>query len=80
MPTAPAVNRIGANLCAARAAFNNGQGITQLALAHAIGWKGPDAGAQIARYETGVNEPKLSTLHRLAEALGVELDALTKSK
>lgn len=52
--------------------------MTQLALAHAIGWKGPDAGAQIARYEAGVNEPRLSTLQRLAEALGVTVGALLK--
>jgi len=52
--------------------------ITQLALAHAIGWTGADAGAQISRFETGLKEPRFSTLERIAKALGVHLDELTK--
>jgi len=52
--------------------------ITQLSLAHAIGWTGADAGAQISRFETGLKEPRLSTLERIAKALGVPLDTLTK--
>lgn len=65
-------NYIGENITAARTA----KGMTQLALAHAVGWVGPDAGAHISRYESGANEPRLSTLQRLAEALGVAIDVL----
>lgn len=75
MPAIPVNNYIGENIIAAR----TNKGITQLALAHAIGWTGPDAGAQICRYEAGENEPRLSTLLRIADALGVTIDALTKA-
>lgn len=70
--TPPTNNYIGANLMAARTAA----GLTQLALAHAIGWTGPDAGAHISNYETGKNEPRISTLRRMAEVLGVNIDNL----
>lgn len=72
MPAAPPSNVIGSNIAAARLTT----GMTQLALAHALGWRGPDAGAQVSRIESGKVEPKLSTLQRLADALGVTLDSL----
>lgn len=63
---------IGANIRAAREASQ----MTQLALAHAIGWVGADAGAQISRFESGVKEPRISTLVKIARALRVPLDTL----
>lgn len=59
--------KIGENILAARSEA----GITQLALAHAIGYNGADAGAYISRVESGAQEPRLDTLSRIAEALGV---------
>lgn len=50
-------------------------GLTQLDLAHAIGYTGPDAGSYICRLEAG-QQPRLSTLRRIAKALGCELGAL----
>lgn len=47
--------------------------ITQLALAHEIGWVGEDAGAQISRIEAGKTEPRVSTLRLIAMALDVPL-------
>lgn len=66
------VNHIGANIRAAREA----KAVTQLALAHALGWVGPDAGAQISKFETGDKEPRISTLQRIADALGVTISRL----
>lgn len=59
--------QVGENIRTARA----NAGITQLALAHAIGYNGDDAGAYISRVESGAQEPRLDTLTRIAEALGV---------
>lgn len=73
---APPPNPIGENIRTAREA----KPMTQLALAHAIGWVGDDAGAQISRFESGAKEPRLSTLRRIAEALGVSLEKLLKTK
>lgn len=74
MATTPAQipSNIGANIRTAREA----KSMTQLALAHAIGWTGEDAGAQISRFESGKKEPTLRTLHRIAGVLGVSLDRL----
>lgn len=58
---------LGENIRTAR----SNAGITQLALAHAIGYNGADAGAYISRVESGAQEPRLDTLSRIAEALGV---------
>lgn len=74
--TAPPANNVGANIRTTRET----KGLTQLALGHALGWTGPDAGAQISRFESGQKEPRLSTLQRIADALGVGLDILTKRK
>lgn len=63
----PSNQQIGKNIREARA----DKGITQLALAHAIGYNGDDAGAYISRVEAGQQEPRLDTLARIAEALGV---------
>lgn len=54
-------------------------GITQLALAHAIGYAGDDAGAYISRVEAGRQEPRLDTLTRIAEALRVPACSLLAS-
>jgi transcriptional regulator with XRE-family HTH domain len=63
---------IGVNIVQARGQ----KGMTQLALAHALGWKGADAGAQISRIESGVNEPRLSTIQAIARVLCVTVDSL----
>jgi len=54
--------------------------MTQLALAHAIGYKGDDAGACISRIESGQQEPRFSTLRKIASALGIEVDFLLRSE
>lgn len=63
---------IGASIRAAREAKQ----MTQLDLGHALGWTGPDAGAQISRFESGNKEPRISTLQRIAAALGVTVSQL----
>lgn len=63
----PSNQQIGNNIRDVR----NERGMTQLALAHAIGYNGDDAGAYISRVEAGQQEPRLDTLARIAEALGV---------
>lgn len=52
------------------------KGITQLALAHAIGYAGDDAGAYISRVESDHQAPRIDTLQRIAEALGVSACSL----
>lgn len=74
MPTAPPnlnlrACLVGNNIRLAR----ESKGLTQLTLAHAIGWT---EGAQISRFERGNIEPRFSTLQRIAEALGVSLESL----
>lgn len=69
-------NPIGANIRTARLL----KPMTQLDLAHAIGWTGADAGAQISRFESGSKEPRISTLQRIAEVLGVTLETLLKKQ
>lgn len=49
------------------------RGLTQEALAHAVGLSGQSG---IANYETGVNEPGLDMLVRLADVLAVPIGAL----
>lgn len=63
---------LGENIRLARSA----RGITQLALAHAIGYAGDDAGAYISRVESGHQAPRIDTLERIANALGVTVCAL----
>lgn len=50
--------------------------LTQLALAHAIGYTGDDAGAYISRVESDGQAPRIDTLQRIAEALGVTVCSL----
>lgn len=51
-------------------------GITQLALAHKIGYTGHDAGAYISRVESDTQAPRIDTLLRIAEALQVTMCSL----
>lgn len=51
-------------------------GMTQLALAHAIGYTGDDAGAYISRVESDTQAPRIDTLLRIAEALQVTMCSL----
>jgi len=74
--TASVPNIIGDNIREAREALN----LTQLALAHRIGYRGEDAGAHICRLEAGQHEPRVKTLHRLAKALKTSVSALLKSR
>lgn len=69
-------NIIGANIRAAREAHK--PPMTQLALGHALGWTGPDAGAQISRFESGLKEPRISTLTKIAGALGIHVSHLLR--
>lgn len=68
----PSERALGENIKHARTA----KGLTQLTLAHAIGYTGDDAGAYISRVEAGLQEPRLETLSRIAEALGVAVCSL----
>lgn len=51
-------------------------GITQLALAHLIGYTGDDAGAYISRVESNQQAPRIDTLTRIADALAVPVCSL----
>jgi transcriptional regulator with XRE-family HTH domain len=51
-------------------------GLTQLALAHASGYQGAEAGAHICRIESGQQKPMIETLQRISKALGVTLEEL----
>ena len=68
----PSVPPVGQNIRKARESIP----LRQLDLAHAIGLKGPDAGANISRIESGQHVPHLETIARIAGALKVELDVL----
>lgn len=70
--TRPRTATIGQNIQSARKARN----LTQLALAHAIGYTGDDAGAYISRVESNSQAPRIDTLQRIAEALGVTVCSL----
>lgn len=67
----PPSRHLASNIRAAREAAN----LTQLALAHKLGYAGPDAGAYISRLESG-QEPRIDTLGRLAKALDTTIEAL----
>lgn len=49
---------------------------TQLELAHAIGYTGPEAGSYISRLESGAQQPRLVTVQKIAKALGVSVGKL----
>ncbi len=65
-------NSLGQSIRRAREA----KGITQLALAHLIGYQGDDAGAYISRVESNHQAPRIDTLQRIADALGVPVCSL----
>lgn len=50
--------------------------LTQLQLAHAIGYTGDSAGAYISRLESNTQSPGLETLRKLAKALKVPVGQL----
>lgn len=68
----PTPTTLSTNIRIAREA----KGLTQLALAHKMGWHGVNAGAQICRFESGDKEPRISTVQRIADALEVSLQTL----
>lgn len=68
----PASSTLGQNIRKARTKA----GMTQLALAHAIGYTGDDAGAYISRVESDTQAPRIDTLLRIAEALQVTMCSL----
>lgn len=73
MPSAPTPTEyVGTQVCLAR----NRAKLTQKELAHKIGLQGEDAGAAISRLESGIQEPRLEKLIRIAEALEVTLESL----
>jgi transcriptional regulator with XRE-family HTH domain len=70
--TTKAQPRLGDNIKEAR----QRKGMTQLTLAHAIGYQGSDAGAYISRVESNSQAPRIDTLSRIADALGVAVCSL----
>ena len=70
--TNPTSRRLGKNLRDLRTML----GYSQLSFAHALGYKGGDAGAFISRVEAGKQMPKVPTLIRMADKLGTTLEAL----
>jgi len=66
------LSRLARNLRRAR----RKAGLTQLALAHASGYRGWDAGAHICRIESGKQKPMIETLQRISKALGVTMEEL----
>jgi len=68
----PKPSALGLNIKQARTKAN----LTQLSLAHAIGYEGDDAGAYISRVESNHQAPRIDTLERIAEALGVPVCSL----
>lgn len=71
-PSKAVPQSLGQNIRSARERKN----MTQLALAHAIGYTGDDAGAYISRVESNTQAPRIDTLQRIAEALGVTVCSL----
>lgn len=76
----PAPKQFPASLGASIKHYREKAAFTQLELAHAIGYTGPEAGSYISRLESGQQQPRVSTLHRLALALGIDAEALMKRK
>lgn len=72
--TTPTISPLAQNIKDAREA----KGLTQLALAHKIGYNGPDAGASICRLESGQQEPRMGTIRKIADALGVSVAHLVR--
>ena len=56
--------------------FRKQASLSQAELAHAIGYQGDEAGAYISRVENGHQTPRLDTITRIAEALGVTVCSL----
>jgi len=63
---------IGERIKAARTA----KGMTQIELAHAVGFTGDQAGACICRWESGEQEPRLGNLSSVACVLQVPIEYL----
>lgn len=72
IPDRKIISKLGENLRTIR----EGKSITQLALAHAIGYSGERAGSYISRVESGFMMPRLDTLTRIAGVLEVTLEML----
>lgn len=66
------IPKLGLNLRQARERLD----LTQLALAHKMGYAGDNAGAYVSRIENGLSVPSLGTLQKLAGALGVAVSSL----
>lgn len=65
-------SQLGPNIRKARSKA----GLSQLALAHKLGYQGDDAGAFICRIELGQQQPRLDTLTRISKALKVSVGEL----
>ena len=52
------------------------KGMTQIELAHAVGFTGDQAGACICRWEAGEQEPRFDNIARIAYALEVTIASL----
>lgn len=63
---------IGERIQQARKRANNGNGITQAELAKRLGV----SASMIGQYETGVRNPKVYTMERIAYALGIPVGEL----
>lgn len=67
---------IGANIRAIR----ERRGLTQLELAHAMGYTGDSAFASISRMESDKIIPTIPTLQRLAEVLKVDMGMFLRAE
>jgi len=76
MPTSPTIHTpaqlLGVNIRMAREDAK----LTQLELAHRLGYRGRNAGAKISRVESGEQEPRLEKIIRIARELRVPVEQL----
>lgn len=72
MPALSPTAKVGHAVARARANAK----LTQLELAHLIGLAGADAGSAISRIENDAQQPRLTTLIKIAEVLHVPVTSL----
>lgn len=75
-PSPPTLSPMAQNIKDAR----ERKGLTQLALAHLLGYRGEDAGAYISRVERGHTVPRIPTLQSIADILKTTVGDLLKAR